>query len=785
MAISRPYVTNAYILNLLNRPPVTDMRPSLGSLVQRKTIDIGCYPYPYMVNSDNIPLDGRIVGDKKLETRPVPFWCSANSFADSFEDTTYDNGKLQWSGKTGYFQSTLAGNTAPPIPAYGYDGVLGVTFPFIRINTAFVGMDKTVPQEWINVRNAAMLALPDGISFGAGETLTIGNNILFQAWTGLTIAVLRTTSGGGGGGGITYAMQLMQNFTQQGGTYSPLLDRYNYRCLDQVFNSEKFSNIAIDPLAFWNGQGASYGIDGGMSGEAFLLNALTGGVNSGSYYVKSPGGQNDFFTQMILGGVSGGNTISGKQLAQNLYGILAEQPFLGSQDPVGGFVDTMALLLGTNQKITTLAGGGTASLRALNFQNPCSASFVYREDTELGRWGYEVEKIAVGTDVFIPISTDIGCNTNTFLDYLKGTTAAAQGIVHPASWMFWKGLYTDVGTISKYAEGFVHDFVGMTEDPDNTENMIPIYNKLEGIHDHLCYEYWKGVTLQNRVYYPLNPMSSKYYDANVKDKFNPNVSGAEQAKLFGLTLDKKYDTEFVDAFKGVGALTDEVSLRSLTVGSDPQIRLETSDSETELNAVNGIMFPYFIPLASFGMSGMGVAGKGELKISGEFDNFDGKWSQSAFLVDENSTINQLYEYYADGVSSDADFETLQSAPFTIDGINQTLQKPNMKLYSWNTLSKIRPFEYNTSNVVTSSFKYINNSNGADTLGNAFYIPPSASSTDDLMTLELDGSVVNIDALAFPPAALPISTTTGITWQPGLSPNPIGLDCGSFINVEED
>ena len=81
MATNRPYVTNAYILNLLNRPPVTDMRPSLGSLVQRKTIDIGCYPYPYMVNSDNIPLDGRIVGDKKLETRPVPFWCSANSFA--------------------------------------------------------------------------------------------------------------------------------------------------------------------------------------------------------------------------------------------------------------------------------------------------------------------------------------------------------------------------------------------------------------------------------------------------------------------------------------------------------------------------------------------------------------------------------------------------------------------------------------------------------------------------------------------------------------------------------
>ena len=41
MADPRPYVVNAYVINLLNAAPIKSMRPSLGSLVQRKTIDIG------------------------------------------------------------------------------------------------------------------------------------------------------------------------------------------------------------------------------------------------------------------------------------------------------------------------------------------------------------------------------------------------------------------------------------------------------------------------------------------------------------------------------------------------------------------------------------------------------------------------------------------------------------------------------------------------------------------------------------------------------------------------
>ena len=217
------------------------------------------------------------------------------------------------------------------------------------------------------------------------------------------------------------------------------MDRYNYGCLDQIFNSEKFGFAAIDQNLFWEGDGASYGVSGGMTGELFLLNALTGGLDSGSYYIESA---TSFPINQILGGVSGGNTLSGKQLALNLYGVGGESPFLGTRDPVGGFVDTMALLLGTNQKFAILATGGTASLRALDFNNPCSASFVYREDSNLGRWGYEVEKIGIGSDVFAPPEdADVGCNVNTFLEYLSGSTSAAHGIVHPASWMFWKANF--------------------------------------------------------------------------------------------------------------------------------------------------------------------------------------------------------------------------------------------------------------------------------------------------------------------------------------------------------
>jgi hypothetical protein len=42
MAETRPYVINANVIKLLNSAPVPNMRPSLGSFVQRKTIDIGC-----------------------------------------------------------------------------------------------------------------------------------------------------------------------------------------------------------------------------------------------------------------------------------------------------------------------------------------------------------------------------------------------------------------------------------------------------------------------------------------------------------------------------------------------------------------------------------------------------------------------------------------------------------------------------------------------------------------------------------------------------------------------
>ena len=766
MADPRPYVVNAYVINLLNAAPVKSMRPSLGSLVQRKTIDIGCYPYPFMVNSDNIPLDGRTIGGVKLETRPVPYWCSENTYAKIYGDTTYNNGRVVWSGKTGYFRSTVAGNEALSIPAFGFDTNLGVTFSTIRINSAFIGLDKTVPQEWIDTKNAVFGAESvDSVEFGEGLTYTIANNILFKAWTGLTFAEISRDIGG-----ITYGFQRMQEFNRQGGTYSPLLDRYNYGCLEQIFNSEKFSFISVDPNAFWEGFGASYGVGGGMSGEVFLLNALTGGINSGSYYVESTGSNNDFFVQEILGGVSGGNTLSGKQLALNLYGIGGELPFLGIKDPVGGFVDTMALLLGTNQKFVILATGGTASLRALDFNNPCSASFVYREDTELGRWGYEVEKIGVGSDQFVPPTGDaIGCNVNTFLEYLSGPTSAAHGIVHPASWMFWKGLATD-GAITNYAEGFIHDLVGTTTDPENPNgDPILIYNKLEGIHDHLCYEYYKN-GLKNRVYYPLRPMSGKYYDDNISPSFDLNIDGGEQAQLFGATLDRRHDTEFVDEFKGDGSITDEVSLRSLGLGG--QISISTAN-QGGLNAMNGIVFPYFIPLASFGMRGMSILGNGDIDISGEFNNFE-PWSKSLFNVDNTSTKNQFYQYYADGVSSDADFTIPQSAPFTTGVAGNP--PPNMRLYSWNALSKIRPFEHDTSNVVTSSFKYVNNDNGADGLGDAIYTPTDISSS-----LSLDGTAVNVNALAYPPSALPTSEELGITWNP-IESTTIGLDCGSFVNV---
>ena len=759
MADPRPYVVNAYVINLLNAAPIKSMRPSLGSLVQRKTIDIGCYPFPFMTNSDNIPLDGRTISGIKFETRPVPFWCSENTYADVYGDTTYNNGKVVWTGKTGYFKSSVAGNDIS-IPAFGWDAALGVTFPLVRINTAFLGMDKTAPQEWIDVKNTVFGTPTIGENlFGEGSTLTIGNNILFKAWTGLTVDLV---AGDPLTGGATYAFKKMNEFNKQGGTFSPLLDRYNYGCLDQIFNSERFSYVAIDPNQFWEGVGASYGVSGGMTGELFLLNALTGGLYPGSYYIESA---TEFPINQILGGVSGGNTLSGKQLALNLYGVGGESPFLGTRDPVGGFVDTMALLLGTNQKFAILATGGTASLRALDFNNPCSASFVYREDSNLGRWGYEVEKIGMGSDVFAPVTVDIGCNVNTFFDYLSGPTSAAHGIVHPASWMFWKGLHADQ-VITSYAEGFVHDVVGETVQDGVT---LSVYNALEGIHDHLCYEYYKN-GLQSRVYYPLRPMSGDYYRDNVAEAYIVSVDGGAQASEFGTTLDNRYYTAFPDAFKGDGSITDEVSLQSLGAGGE--ITISTEENDNGLTGLNGIVFPYFTPLASFGMRGIGVQGNGKIKISGEFNNFQA-WAN--ILDPSDSSLQERYQYFADGVSSDADFAGQTSAPLTI-GINGN-PPPNMRLYSWNALSKIRPFQHDTSNVVTASFKYKNNGNGADSIGNAVYTP-----TNDSSDLSLDARLVNINTLDYPPSALPISAELGITWKPNPELDAIGLDCGSYVNV---
>ena len=145
MAETRPYVINANVIKLLNSAPVPNMRPSLGSFVQRKTIDIGCYPFPFMVNSENVPLDGRTIivnGEStRLPIRPVPYWCSENTYARYYGDPTYNNGIISWAGKIGYLKSKIAGNDIKGLSAFEYDSVMGVSFPSVRYNTAFTGMD--------------------------------------------------------------------------------------------------------------------------------------------------------------------------------------------------------------------------------------------------------------------------------------------------------------------------------------------------------------------------------------------------------------------------------------------------------------------------------------------------------------------------------------------------------------------------------------------------------------------------------------------------------------------
>lgn len=768
MADPRPYVINANVIKLLGNAPVQNMRPNLGSLVQRQTIDIGCYPFPFMVNSDNIPLDGRTSDGKRLEIRPVPYWCSENTYAKKPGDTTYNNGRIVWANKKGFLQSFEEGNNINLPAYYAYDSNLGVTYSLLRVNTAFVGMDNTVPREWVDLRDL-VLGTPDGLgtSFAEGSTLEIAKNLLFKIWSGLSLGGIS----GNAFEGITYGFFRMENYIQNGGTFSPFLDRYNYGCLDQIFNSDRFANVGINPDEFWDGAGVSYGISGGITGELFLLNSLTGGENSGTLYVESPGIFNDPLIQTyILKGVSGGNTLSGKQLALNLYGVGSETPYLAYEDGVNSFVDTMALLLATNQKFATLRNGQTASLRSLDYNNPCSASFVYREDTDLGRWGYQVQRLPIGEDQFEKAPAPlIGCNINTFLDYVNGLTAKANGVVHPMSWMFWKGLSSG-GQISKYAEGFVHDYVGL----DDANQ--PVYNKLEGIHDHLCYEYYDNTGLKSRVYYPLRPITGNYYSSKVSGLYNTSLEGASDALAFGNTIDKKYDTGFPDEFKGVGSVAvveGAISLRNLDEAISG-ITIEFTNVN-ELNGVTGVLFPYFIPLASFAMQGVQDAnppGSGDLVISGEFDNFSSSsWNKAKFNVEGVSDSGLLYQYYADGVSSAAPMDNQSSSPYYVF----TDDKPNFRLFSWNALTKISPLEYphdENSEIVKSSFQ----NRGSDSLGAAYYTSGNK--------LEMDGSNVDVDVTNYPPAALPSVDYRGLTYKvlEGDNMVSVGLDCGSYINA---
>lgn len=772
MAEPRPYVINGNSLKILLSAPVTDMRPSLGSLVQRQTIDIGCYPFPFMVNEENIPLDGRTVvvnGESvRLETRTVPGWCSENAYAKYPGDPTYNNGKIVWVGNRGFIKSNIATNNTT-VERFIFNPAVGVSYPNASLyNTAFVGMDGTVPVEWRTIRDIAYGpgGFDNGVSFGFGETYDIANNILFKAWAGLTyedITVANTV------GGPTFAIRPLLEYNLLGGTFSPFFDRYNYGCLEQIFNSERFAVIGINPNEFWEGTGVSFGASGGLSGALFFLNALTGGDNAGSYFVfKEP----DFPYSELTKGATTGTTLSGKQLALNLYSFGTENPFLGPGDPVGGFVDTMALLLGTSQKIANLTGGATASLRALDFNNPCSASWVYRDDTELGRWGYQVTKIPIGEDLFDPgPPPEIGCNVNDFIDYVKGTTGINNGIVHPLSWMFWKGISSG-GAVSEYRLGYMHDYIG--QDPNQPD--VPLYTQLEGIHDYLCYEYQDPDGIITRQYYPIRPITSQWYNSQVRPRYDSQLQNGAEARNFGGTLDKKYDTGFQISFRdtdSTSAFTD-ISLRVLDEGIPGQedafgVTIDFPEA-TSLNGVTGVMFPYLIPIASNAMQGIGP-GNGDVQIGGEFGKF-AEWSKQKFNVTQGD-ISSLYQYYADGVSSAADFTQTGSAPFVSE--QGTPPVPNFRLFSWNLLSKIRARNLlDLAKEVKSSFQL--SSDNEDFYGAANYRSPR--------TIRLDGSQLEIQPEKFPPYSLPSGFGQGLTY-PRLEGDDIvvvPLDCGSFVNV---
>jgi len=746
----RPYVVNAYVINLLNAAPVENMRPSLGSLIQRKTIDIGCYPFPFMVDENNVPLDGRGNG-----TRLVPYWCSENTYARVYGDQTYNNGNIVWNNGIGKIVSRSSGFSAA---AYQYDSQLGVTYPTFRINTAFIGLDNTVPVEWLSLRDSYFSAQgsEDRPKFGEGATFNIANNIVFKIWSGLTITPINN-----GLDGSTFTLDLMRTYAAAGGTYSGLLDRYNYECLDQVFNNPAFGVVGIDPNSFWEGSGASFGSSGSLTGENFLLATVLGGDNSGSLFVYEK--PTDPFYEQIVGGASG-STLTGKDLAVNIYSLGNPTPFVGPRDPAGGYIDTMALLMGTNQKIGVLVGtGGTASLRALDFNNPCAASFKYREDTELGVWGYEVEKIEVSEEPFEGDGgvAEIGCNVPTFIEYINGPSAAADGIPHPVSWIFWKKPTNS----SDYVQGYVNA-------PVQSEEGLTI-ERLEGIHDHLCYEYYEGQTLKSRIYYPINPLNKDWYDANVGVKYTSADVGAQS---FGSTIDKKYETAFPETFSGAGSFPNPISLKTLVTtvinGGLETIELKDSiGSNRILSSLKGSMFPYFIPLASMGMSGIGDNAQGALDISGEFSNFEGRWTEQNLLVEGSTELQERYRYYADGVSSAASFETNAPAPLVVE----ISSKPDFRLFSWNALSRIQPLIKGTQTPLKSSFQFIPQSGQAnDILGSLQY---GASTTSNKQTITIGDSEIILNPLSYPPAALDTSSSFGLEYR-----TDTPLSCPNYISV---
>ena len=767
--MARPIVLNKEVMKLLENAPKQNMRPAIGSLIQRKILDVGCYPFPFMVNDENIPLDGRTIivnGESvKLEVRPVIPLCSRNAYSSFEGDTNFDNGKIEWSNGIGYLRSNVQGvNTR--VPRFAFDSALGLTYSAYSLyNPIFLGMDNTAPAEWIGLRDSILTdgSGVSGVSFGIGLTLDIANNVLFKAWSGFTFDLIASDNGQSGDPGLTFGFFPMSYYIENGGTYSSFFDRYEYLCLDQIFNSDRFSVVGLDSTSFWEGYGLSLGTSGDIKGEKLLLEAVTGGDNAGSVYLFSY--PQDFNYEMLIEGITAGQTLSGRQLAVNLFKLASSPQLIENKDPRGGFVETMAMLLGTQQKTVTLQDGTTASLRGIDFKNPCSSSWVFNEGTELGRWGYEVLKIPIGGDIFIPSEPpDIGCNVPSFSDYITGITGESHGVVHPLSWMLWKGISSG-GAVNSYKIAYMHNFTGEMD-----EMGVPVYDRLEGIHDYLCYEYEDSNGLISRTYYPLRPITSQWYSANVSPKYNEVLTDADLAKTYGNTLNQKYDTGYPFSFRTkAGSIPDPISLRSLE--SSGNILIDYDGMASSLNGVTGVMFPYMIPIASFAMDGIGENGNGDLVLSGEFDNFS-DWSKEKFEIAGEIEFQKLYPYYADGVTSTID-HTSSVFPYSV-GFSE---KPNFKLFSWNALSKIKPRNLlsteNPQKIVKSSFGI---SETSDLYGRAEYISPN--------TVKINGEAVDVDPQNYPPAALPTIETRGLTFVRLENGNPIisPMDCGSYVNV---